>query len=224
MWATFDLDHVDCQLEHAIHGRLADHPVADRVKTLRFPVGFFFIRGDRGGEGEGLVQQLVKSYGYWNDDSGKYLDIVFPGWGKDGEVVVFDRAAFLRCREQMEGMSRWRYGGQTEVLLLNYESARDDRGSFASPHLSFDCCIWLPVEEMIRKGRIANLDELMHDLVKHARECWNDPAQGGVWEISDRIGYHRGMGRLWEKLKGWLDVAGLYDELRPFAVCDLRVK
>ena len=224
MWATFDLEDVSRQLEGAIGDRLFHHPVADVVEALRFPVGFFFVRGDRGGEGSGLAEQVVKSYGYWNDDAGKYLDMVFPGWGKDGEVIVFDRAAFLGCREQLEAICRWQYSGQTDVLLLNYESRRTEDGTFAPPGPSFESCIWLPVEDMIRDGRIANLDQLMHELIVHARACWDDPAQGGVWQISDRIGFYRGRKKLWEKLKDWLDLAGVYNELRPFAVCDLRPK
>jgi hypothetical protein len=224
MWATFDLVDAEHQLKHAISNRLYQHPVADTVDTLRFPVAFFFVRGDRGGEGAKLAEQVVKSYGYWNDDAGKYLDVVFPGWGKDGETIVFDRTAFLHCREQLERNCKWRYSGQSDVLLLNYESKRGGGATFAPPRPSFESCIWLPVEDMIKKGRIANLDQLMHDLIVQARACWDDPAQGGVWQISDRIGFYRGLNNLWEKLKNWLDVSGLYDELRPFAVCDLRQK
>lgn len=222
MWATFDLEDAERQLDGAIGNRLYQHPIADVVKALRFPVGFFFIRGDRGGEGAGLAEQVVNSYGFWNDDAGRYLDMVFPGWGKDGETVVFDRTAFLHCRGQLEERCRWRYSGQTDVLLINYESSRSRDGNLAPPRPSFESCIWLPVEKMIREGNIANLDQLMHELTVHAKACWDDPAQGGVWEISDRIGFFRGRNKLLEKLRDWLDVAGVYKELRPFAVCDLR--
>src|SRR5262252_2225835 len=147
MFATHDLHDAESQVGSAMFKRLADHPLEGGVKTLRFPVGFFFIRGDREGDGDKLVKQVVKSYGYWNDDAGKYLDMVFPGWGKDGdkdsEHIVFDRSAFLHCLQQREGISKWRYSGQTDVLLLNYEAKRTKDGML-DPAPSFEKCISLP--------------------------------------------------------------------------------
>ena len=223
MWATFDMDDAQGQIAIAISRRVAEHPIASAVEVLRFPVGILFIRGDRGGEAAGLAEQVVKSYGYWNDDAGKYLDIAIPGWGKDGDSVVFDRKAFLHCRKQMEAICQWRYSGETDLLLLNYESKMLGDGHFSTAASSFESCIWLPVEEMIRTKRVANLDQLMHELIVHAKACWSDQDQGGVWQISDRVAFYRGQKQIWEKLKGWLDVAGLYKELRPFVICDLRL-
>jgi len=226
MFGTHDLHDAESQVGSAIFKRLAHHPLASAVETLRFPVGFFFIRGDRAADGGRLAEEVVKSYGYWNDDAGRYLDMVFPGWGKESgsEKLEFDRSAFIHCRQQLEGISKWRYSGQTDVLLLNYEAKRTKDGMLTGPAPSFGTCISLPVEEMIRKELVANLDQFMHELTVHARSCWDDPEQGGVWQISDRIGYFRGRDKLSEKLEGWLDVTGLYHELRPFAVCDLRPK
>lgn len=228
MFVTHDLTDADQQVAHQIFMRTFHHPVADIVDVLRFPVGFFFIRGDRAGAGEDLAKQIVSSYGYWNDDAGKYLDMVFPGWGKEGgdsAPVIFDRTAFLHCRDQLEARCKWRYSGLTDILLLNYEARREGDGRFSAAGPSFESCIWLPVEQMqADKHRIPNLDRLMHELIAEAKACWADPAQGGVWQISDRIGFYHGRKKLWDRLIHRLDITGLYNELRPFAVCDLRSK
>jgi hypothetical protein len=83
----------------------------------------------------------------------------------------------------------------------------------------------LPVEVMIADGRIRGIDALMHELITHARETWSDSMQGRVWDISDRIGMNRGRKALWEFLKKRFlvkDVTKIYDQLEPFAICDLR--
>ena len=118
------LDDARRQLDQALRIRVHTMPVAEDATVIRCPVGFFFVRGDRAGPGKDLTEQVVASYGYWNLDAGKYLDMVFPGWGRDGDVLVFNREAFLHCRAQLEAISRWRYSGETDVLLFNVELHR----------------------------------------------------------------------------------------------------
>jgi hypothetical protein len=89
MWTTFSMNEARDQLGSALEKRLSDDPVDRKVDRVRFPVGLLFIRGDRAGSGQELAEQVVASYGYWNEDSSKDLDVVFPGWGKDGGAIVF---------------------------------------------------------------------------------------------------------------------------------------
>jgi hypothetical protein len=187
-----------------------------------------FVRGDRAEPGATLAKQVVNSFDYWNDDSGKYLDLVFFGWYKDGDTVGFQHEAFIQARQEVENMSRWRYSGETDVLLVDFELPVKHIGDlWAGGTFSFRHCIWLPVEAMIRDRRVASLDALVHELVAAAKEVYeNAPLQGSVFDVSDRIAWTRGRRVLWERLKKLLlrDWATLYDELRPFAVCKLALR
>jgi hypothetical protein len=213
-------------LDTAISKRLAQNPIAIDVESVCFPVGLVFIRGDRKGPGEQLAQQVVGSYGYWNADSGEYIDLVFFGWGKDGDAPpIYDDKAFLHCKDQIERITKWRYTGETDVLLLNYKSPlargylREEGG-----HFSFDKVIWLPVERMIDSKRILSLDGLVQELINHAKDLRKEKGDADVWDISDRIGYQRARRALWKSFLKFVlrDFDEVWHELRPFAVCDLR--
>jgi hypothetical protein len=192
-----------------------------QFENVRFPVGMFFIRGDRAGPGRTLAEQVVASFGYWNDDSGKYFDMVFPGWGKDNSVLVYDRKAFLSFRREVEKISKYRYHSGTDILLINYNyNLEKQKGDF-----SFDETILLPVEKMVRDGRIDNLDEFMDELICDAKEMWQLTDKSVIWDISDKIGFDRARKALWNliKKKFLKDLSKIYYELRPFVVCDLSV-
>lgn len=94
MWATFSMDDAQKQLGSAIESRLLRRS---------------------GWLGSRTRPTSCREFGYWNDDSSKYFDVVFPGWGKDGEAIVFERDAFLHCRAQVEAMSKWQYSGNRSL-------------------------------------------------------------------------------------------------------------
>src|ERR1700730_9136563 len=155
MFATHSLKDARPQLDHAISGRLFEHPILEPAERVRFPVGLFFIRGDRAGTGRDLAEQIVASFGFWNDDSSKYFDMVFPGWGtEDKEKILFDRTAFRTVRDEIQTISKWKSSGETDILFLNYDySTARQKGDFA-----FDEAMCLPVEVMIADGRIRSID------------------------------------------------------------------
>src|SRR5262249_11018019 len=105
-------------------------------------------------------------------------------------------------------------------ILLNYQW----RGLDELGDLLFDEVICLPIEAMLKDGTIRSLDGLMAELVRHARETWPRSERGAIWNISDRIGFERGARSLWTVLRKMLlrDTSKIYDDLRPFVVCDLR--
>jgi hypothetical protein len=217
MWATFSLADAGEQLAGAMWRRTNEHPVPEGVEVVRVPVAFLWLRGDRAGPGRLMEEQVVASYGYWNDDSGRVFDIVMPGWGKDGDAIVFDRAAFLSFRADLEGMTKWLYSGETELLMLHYTySPWSQRGAFA-----FDESVQLPLERMVREGRIPHLDALMHELITAARNA--DAAS--VWTISKQMAVDRAREGVWQLVRQKLlrDADKLYADLRPFVVCDLRM-
>ena len=194
---------------------------------IRTPVALMFVRGDREYSGGSLAKQVVSSFDYWDDDSGKFLDLVFFGWFNDSGHVGFQPDLFLQARREVEDSSRWRFSGETDVLLVDFELPTENIGDlWSGGRFTFHQCIWLPVEAMIRDKRVGSLDALVHELIAAAKEVYEAaPMQGGIFEVSDKIAWTRGRRAVWDRLKNLLlrEWATVYDELRPFAVCNLAL-
>lgn len=223
MFSSFSVESVLDDLKMVVRRRITTIKIPNELQIAKFPVGLFFIRGDRAGKGKELAEQVVSSYGYWSKDSGKYIDMVFFGWQKDDDDLEFNVEKFLHCRDQIESLSKWKYSGQTDLLLVNFVCPLNEE---EQGHFDFSESIYLPVEEMIRKENTPNLDKLMHDIVQVAKKGWDDSHDQGIWEISDRIGWQKGRKAVWEVLKKKImgeDWAKAYDDLEPFAVRDLSV-
>ncbi len=241
-WATNSVSDAVNQLGDALKRRCAGQRVPDEIDVVRTPVALMFVRGDRAAPGKTFAEQVVSSFGYWNFESAEYLDLVFFGWynetGTPGfqPIVKVDSSPssrqgeagmFIDCCREIGRMSKWRYSGETDVLLVDFEIRRTELGELCLPgRFSFKNCIYLPVETLIEEKRYRSLDELVSDLVKNAKEVYDaNPLQGGVFEISDRIGWTRGRKAILDRLKHMFlrDWTKVYDELRPFAVCDLSI-
>ena len=240
-WATNSVSEAIHQLGDALQRRCSGQTIPDAIDVVRTPVALMFVRGDRAEPAKTLANQVVASYGYWDYASAEYIDLVFFGWYNDAGHVGFqpilksetssrsptDTGMFIDCYREIERMSKWRYSGETDILLVDFEVRRSPFGGLETPGVfSFKNCIYLPVEDMVKNGRVKSLDELVQELVNAAKEVYDsNPHQATVFEISDRIGWTRGRKALWERLKHLFlrDWSKIYDELRPFAVCDLTV-
>ena len=206
----------------AVRERLSEPPpLPHSVKKLRCPVGFLFLRGDREGAGSQLAREMIASFGYLGTDSGRDFDFILPGW-EYSRAMRFHVRSFLAFRSRIESLSQWRYSGETELLLCNFDyDVAADRGQF-----TFDEVMVLPVEQMIREGRVPHLDHFFHQLIQFARSANRNSSNSVVWQISDRFGIHRGGKLLWDFLANNFivkTVTGIFTGLRPFAVCDLRI-
>jgi hypothetical protein len=228
-WAVDSLDSACRDLSAAAVNRLYGETGvgvgdADReVDTVRFPVAFVWLRGDRAGPGKDLSEQAIASYGYWNEETRGFFDIVFPGWLAEGSVVMFDLEAFRRCVRDVETISKWRYrDGVTEVLLVHFDY--DVHGG--SGRFSFSESVPMPVEQLVHEGKFANLDEFMGKMIDHARDAVaGSGKRGTVWEISSRIAIDRGRRSVWEWINENLlrGLGTIADEIRPFQVCNLSL-
>ena len=162
-------------------------------KDLRFPIGFFFIRGDRGGVGKLLAEEMTSSLEYWHKDSGRYIDFIFPGWMRSSrpknwrgetrphvfinvyDYLVFNIDRFINMRQSIEEQSRWRFSGETDILLVNYivnpalAWGKEETSSFG--HIAFEEAITLNVEQMIRKKLTPSIDALMHEIISARKWC-----------------------------------------------------
>jgi hypothetical protein len=152
--------------------------------------------------------------------------LIFFGWAEKSGELFFNHKAFLHCRDQVQGVSKWRHSGESDVLLLDFEAPLRREAGFMEGRFILREAIPLRVEEMIRDKRAASLDALFHQLVAVAKvEYEKAPMRGGTWEISDRILYLRGRRSVWEVLKKLVlrDWSRVYDDVRDFAVCDLSL-
>ena len=204
------------QLLHWAIDRIPEKRITWRTPTYVFPLMIFFIRGDRGGQGRVLADEARSSFRYWDLDSKRDIDLLLPGWEMVEGTLVFDTPSFLEFRGEIEHRSRWRYSGQAEILLLNYEF---EPWAY-SLDFRFEETITLPVEQMLTSNLTPSLDALMHEVISVAKGV----KDGSVWEISDRIARQRVRESIWQFLKKRFSksLSKVYDELRPFAVCDLR--
>ena len=209
------------QLIRTISNRVKKARPNPSVSVVRFPVGLFFVRGDRAGEGGEIAKTVRASFEYWSKDSGEHLDVIFPGWyrGSSLSPIEFDMSTFFRYRHEFESKSKWKYTGETDILLLNFDfNIRERTGDF-----SFQEVIFLPVEAMIRDGLVGSLDALMNEIVKIAKSSKLKSKESPVWILSDKFGYLRGRKAFWDAFKKMVlrDFASAVDKLQPFTVCDL---
>ena len=229
-FATNSVGDAIMQLSDAVKFRCQGESLPTHVGVVRTPVALVFARGDRAEPGASLAKQVVASFGYWNLETAKYIDLVFFGWWKDGDTVGFqahDNARiFIDCYEEVQRLSKWRYSGETDILLVDFEMPVMPGGKLENGLFSFRNCIYLPVEKMIVEKHVRSLDALVHELVNEARHVFDeDPFQGSVFDVSDRIAWTRGRRSLWDLFKTLFlrDWSKVYDELRPFAVCNLSI-
>jgi hypothetical protein len=195
-------------------------PPPSNVQIVRFPVGLFFVRGDRVGDGAKVAEQIKASSPYWDLNSEDSIDFIFAGWTKYDTQLSFDLKKFHQYCTEIENISRWHYSGESDLVLLNFDySISDSKGEFC-----FEEVIVLPIEELLREKRIGSLDKFMEELIDLAKDRKSSPEESAIWEISDQIGYLRGKKAVWDGLKKMFlkDFSSVYDELRPFVVCDLR--
>ena len=195
---------------------LQDPPPSD-VLLMRFPVGLFFAR-DR--EANGIRDEIASSFDYWNKDSGEYFDMFFPGWYFLDRKLQFNQDRFQEHRSEIEGLSKWRYSGETDILIVNFDYDIETHQA----HFDFTEGIVLLVEEMIRKQQTGSLATLLALINNQAHKHSDRDGDNAVWKISDSMGLLRGRQSFWDALKKFVlrDFSQVYDNVRPFGVCDLR--
>ena len=211
------------QLMLAVAKRVREQPPPSGCLQARFPVALLFVRGDRGGDGKKLADQAVASFDYWDKDTGESLDIVLAGWKHSEGALTFDAEEFLAFRRVVEKSSVWKYSGETDLLLLNFEVNLDEiDGSF-----DYSEVIVLPLEEMLRNKHIGSLDGFISELATSARNVSADSRFSGsspVWDMSDHAGILRVKKDLWHAVKKFFlkDYADKLEALEYFAVRDLQ--
>ena len=140
-FATNGVGDAITQLSDAVKFRCQGERIPTHVGVVRTPVALVFVRGDRAEPGASLAKQVAASFGYWNLESAKYIDLVFFGWWKEGDTVDFqahDNARiFIECYEEVQRLSKWRYSGETDILLVDFEMPVMPEGKLESAVLQW---------------------------------------------------------------------------------------
>lgn len=225
MFAVQSLNDAYSFLDASINDRLRNNPPSEDIEQIKYPLGLFFLRGDRAGYGKEIMKQVVASYNFWSGESGIYFDMVFPGWGVDGDVAAYFPDDFIRCKNEFENISKWKYSGETDILLLNYDFDLERHGSFlhGKGRFNFDETIVLPMETMLAEGKVSSLDKFMQQLINSCKENSYRSDSSVLLQVRDKVAIPKGKDVIFKAireqfLKGFSKV---YDELRPYAVCNL---
>jgi len=211
------------QLMLAMAKRIHEQPPPVGCERARFPVGLLFVRGDRAGDGKKFAEAAVASFNYWDKDAGETLDLVFAGWTKNDGGLQFELDEFIAFRKLIERSSVWKYSGETDLLLLNFEiDLKAIDGWF-----DYSEAIVLPIEAMLRDKHIGSMDGFVAELATASRDVELSSRYSGaspVWDISDRTGILRAKKDLWQATKKFFlrDYADKLDAMENFAVRDIQ--
>ena len=97
--------------------------------------------------------------GYWHTDD--FPDMEAIGEVDEGGTVIpwaFSQKLFADFVDELEGISTWRYSGETEVLVFNALT-------------SFEDCLILEVERMIKDQAIDRSSDLFESLIQYSRSA-----------------------------------------------------
>jgi hypothetical protein len=138
---------------------------------------------------EGVVPRI----GYLNDRSGRHVHFYCAGYGgywhtndvpdmvtigdvryDDGTVIpwAFSQRQFSSFVDGFEGMTKWRYSGEADLILL-------------SPQVDFADCVTYDIEAMIADKAVRSASQLFEAIIQYAR---SHSKGASAFDFSDRAG------------------------------------
>ena len=199
------------QVTRLAKSRLKKYPPNKKMEVALFPVGIMFAT-------KSASPKLQDSIDFWHRDSGRYFDLVFPAWYRRYGELRFSEKRFVDYKDEVQQVSDYRYSGETDLLILNFEYFLEyGRGAFA-----FDQVIDIKVDSLIKDNGVNSLNGLITEVTNAAKDVYTNTGDTGIWEISDRIGSIRTEAGLFNMLVKKIDkyVAGTFGKLIPFSVRD----
>lgn len=120
-------------------------------------VGILFLNKNK----EFSKEQILGNLDYYHLRSSRYLDFFMPGYDlRDGDNK-FDIEEYVQFIEYFESSSKWRYSGETELLLLQFQ---------AETGFDFSKCISIWVDKAVANGYVYSFSVLFEQLVQTARK------------------------------------------------------
>lgn len=125
-------------------------------------VGILFVNKNK----EFSKEQILGNLDYYHLRSSSYLDFFMPGYDlRDGDNK-FDIEEYVQFIEYFERNSKWRYSGETELLLLQFHA---DTG------FDFSKCISIWIDKAVANGYVYSFSVLFEQLVQTARKTVEVP-------------------------------------------------
>jgi hypothetical protein len=176
-------------------------------------------------------EEILPGLDYFHHRSAFFVDFFCPGYGaqwptaeyKDGTPVatvsgvswLFSAEQFNRSRAEFQAVSKWKFSGETDLLLL---VARKTPKATAT--LDFSTAISCNLEEMIRDQAISSARAFFERIFEFGEKHDGDDP---VYELSDSMGLKQGKGFLQEVILSILPepVRKLYKSSKHFVIQDI---
>lgn len=120
-------------------------------------------------------QNILKNLEYYHFRTGKTINFYLPGYGAywydaypDGQVVAkidgaqwyFSNEMFVRFIEELERYSKWKYSGESELLLIPYSKRR----------ISYEEVMIFHLDRMLRDNVIFSIHEFFEQLFRLCKD------------------------------------------------------
>jgi hypothetical protein len=221
MIAAWDYVQVCRQLDHAFRYRYPD----GEAGSIRM-VGLLFAPA----EVRLARDEIVPSLDHFHHRSGNHIDFFCAGYSRYGFTPgerpvtndeppwMFSLNAFHRFQQEIERLSRWRYSGEADLLLMNGIPGNDD----GKASLDFNSAIVCDLDGMIRDKAILSVRRFFEDVFRFAEEAnTTDP----TWGFSDTMGARTADSALKRVILSLLpkDLGDDYRRAEHFAIRDVSV-
>lgn len=100
-------------------------------------------------------QYFYHRFDYFHFRTGKHIDFFCPGFDYDNTKREFNVHDFVGFIHQIESITKWRYYGGTNLLLMRY----------ANSELHFDCVYDLNFTRMIIDGLLTDYKYFIEDFI-----------------------------------------------------------
>jgi hypothetical protein len=143
--------------------------------------------------------EIVPGLDYFHHRSGDNIDFFCGGYRRYGYEVrrgerevtkdeppwIFSTSSFEAFREEIQRLTRWRYSGEADLLLMNGISG----GEADTAHLDFSSAITCDLDRMIRDKAISSVRRFFEEVFQFAEKAsGTDP----TWGFSDHQGLRAG--------------------------------
>lgn len=145
--------------------------------------------------------EIIAQLADWHYRSGNHIDFLFAGYssissGLHSEVEIagpeqwfYDPRKFASIKIQIEDRTKWKFGGECELLLTNARFNRETNRA----ELDFTSTICCQLNKMKEDRAISSVASFFESVFRYAESATGDDP---TWGISDRLGLNVGRSTL----------------------------
>jgi hypothetical protein len=129
-----------------------------------------------------IQSEILPRIDYWHLRTGKNINIFCIGFGDESKD--FNALSFYDCIYWLQARSKWKYSGETELVLLNARRAQEGNENpvWSEVELDLSSVVTLILESAMRDKAINSVASFMEQLIQFTENySGNDPA----WGFSD---------------------------------------